>query len=291
MDSSRSKWSSKRSRTSLSGAGAGARGRPVPHWDGLEQAGAEVYDQVLAPLARGGRAAYRRWDWGHDRHGQWPGLLATNLLLVEELGSGAGPGTQLESALIWLEANPEVRRRRGMPSRICLTGDAGPPASRPCSTATGRASAQTSSSTPHQVRWLGMMGHMEPADTMAVVTASMQKQTDHTLDERVALVRRTGLDPLQQKDVRRLLRDVHGVAQNPQWTIADASARRSGWASRPSRTTQTGCMQVRRLPSAPCMTVSSPSLSAQHAGSTSTPTPMRTTCVLWSPYSVRPQNG
>jgi uridine kinase len=85
-----------------------------PGWDGLEQAVANVHDQVLAPLARGEPAAYRRWDWGHDRQGHWQSLPATNLLLVEGVGSGAGPGRELESALIWLEADPEVRFRRGI---------------------------------------------------------------------------------------------------------------------------------------------------------------------------------
>ena len=39
-----------------------------PGWDGLDQAVADLHDQVLAPLARGERAAYRRWDWEHNRY-------------------------------------------------------------------------------------------------------------------------------------------------------------------------------------------------------------------------------
>ena len=69
-----------------------------------------------------------------------------------------------------------------------------------------------------------MMSRMEPADMMAAVSASMQKRTGRTLDEWVELVRHAGLDPLQQKDVRRWLKDVHGVPQNTQWAIADAAA-------------------------------------------------------------------
>src|SRR5664279_4070648 len=42
-----------------------------PGWDGLEEAVAGLHDQVLAPLARGERAAYRRWDWEHDRYAEW----------------------------------------------------------------------------------------------------------------------------------------------------------------------------------------------------------------------------
>ena len=50
-----------------------------PGWDGRVQAVADLYDQVLAPLARGERAAYRRWDWEHHRHAGWQGLPATDL--------------------------------------------------------------------------------------------------------------------------------------------------------------------------------------------------------------------
>lgn len=83
-----------------------------PGWDGLQQAVDDLYHQVLAPIALGEQAAYRRWDWDHDRHAEWQRLPGTNLLLVEGVGSGAGPGRQLESVLIWLEAGQDVRFRR-----------------------------------------------------------------------------------------------------------------------------------------------------------------------------------
>ncbi len=85
-----------------------------PGWNGLERAVADLHDQVLAPLARGGRAAYRRWDWELDRYAEWRDLPATDLLVVEGVGSGAGPAARLESVLIWLEADRAVRFRRGM---------------------------------------------------------------------------------------------------------------------------------------------------------------------------------
>ena len=85
-----------------------------PGWDGLRQAVADVYDQVLAPLARGESAAYRHWDWKHDRYAGWQDLPPAGLLLVEGVGSGARPGAELESVLIWLEADRAVRFRRGI---------------------------------------------------------------------------------------------------------------------------------------------------------------------------------
>lgn len=85
-----------------------------PGWDGLEQAVADLHDQVLAPIARGERAAYRAWDWEHERYAGWNSLPPTDVLLVEGVGSGASPGSNLESVLIWLEADPDVRFRRGI---------------------------------------------------------------------------------------------------------------------------------------------------------------------------------
>jgi hypothetical protein len=85
-----------------------------PGWDGLRQAVADLHDQILAPLARGERGAYRPWDWERDRYAGWQSVPVTNLLLVEGVGAGAGPGAALESVLIWLEAGHDVRFRRGI---------------------------------------------------------------------------------------------------------------------------------------------------------------------------------
>ena len=85
-----------------------------PGWDGLAQAVADLHDQILAPIARGERAAYRRWDWEHDHYADWQDLPATSLLLVEGVGAGAGRNADFESVLIWLEADRDVRFRRGI---------------------------------------------------------------------------------------------------------------------------------------------------------------------------------
>src|SRR3954468_18418835 len=68
---------------------------------------------------------------------------------------------------------------------------------------------------------------------LSAVTDSMAERTGRTLEEWVALVAGSGVDPLDQNAVRRWLREVHGVKQNSQWAIADAAATAAGWA-RPS---------------------------------------------------------
>src|SRR5471032_2043842 len=85
-----------------------------PGWDGLRQAAADLYGQVLVPLARGESATYRGWDWKHDRYDGWHVIPPAELLLVEGVGSGAGPSAELESVIIWLEAERAVRFRRGI---------------------------------------------------------------------------------------------------------------------------------------------------------------------------------
>jgi predicted transport protein len=70
---------------------------------------------------------------------------------------------------------------------------------------------------------------MNPNEMMAAVAASMKERTGRTLEEWVALVQASGIDPLDQNAVRRWLKTEHGVPQNSQWAIADAAARAAGW--------------------------------------------------------------
>jgi hypothetical protein len=68
---------------------------------------------------------------------------------------------------------------------------------------------------------------------MSAVIGSLAARTGRSLDEWLALVGSSGIDPLDQNAVRRWLRSEHGVPQNSQWAIADAAARAAGWV-RPS---------------------------------------------------------
>lgn len=73
------------------------------------------------------------------------------------------------------------------------------------------------------------MSAKSPEQMMAAVTASMAERTGRTLDEWVAAVQASGVDPLDQKAVRAWLKEAHGVLQNTQWAIAFETARRNGW--------------------------------------------------------------
>jgi hypothetical protein len=68
-----------------------------------------------------------------------------------------------------------------------------------------------------------------PDDMLTAVSASLAERTGRSLNEWVALVRASGIDPLDQNAVRKWLRSTHGIPQNSQWAIADAAARDAGW--------------------------------------------------------------
>ena len=82
-----------------------------PGWDGLVAGVARLRTEVVAPLAAGQAAAYRRWDWARDTYGERRDLGVPPLLIVEGVGAGAAPGASL---LIWMDAPEEVRYRRAM---------------------------------------------------------------------------------------------------------------------------------------------------------------------------------
>jgi chloramphenicol 3-O-phosphotransferase len=85
-----------------------------PGWDGLAAAVPLLHDQVVAPLAAGRPARYRRWDWHRDAPGELRDLGTPDLLVVEGAGSGAGVIAAHAVLLLWLEAPRDERFRRGI---------------------------------------------------------------------------------------------------------------------------------------------------------------------------------
>lgn len=85
-------------------------------WDGLADAPARLAEQVLEPLARGERAAYRRWDWHADRWGEEVALDVppAGVLVVEGCGSSVGAAGEHADVRVWVDADRGVRMRRGI---------------------------------------------------------------------------------------------------------------------------------------------------------------------------------
>lgn len=69
--------------------------------------------------------------------------------------------------------------------------------------------------------------HIERA--MAGVVDNLKSRTGRDLAEWLAVIRQSGIDPLDQQEVRRWLRDEHGVLLNSRWHISFHVAEAAGW--------------------------------------------------------------
>ena len=85
-----------------------------PGWDGLADAVGLLVTQVLEPLARGERAAYRRWDWHQNDWADRIEVPETDLLIIEGCGSTVGPAGDYAAVRVFMEAPREERMRRGI---------------------------------------------------------------------------------------------------------------------------------------------------------------------------------
>lgn len=84
-------------------------------WAGsLSGAVAALVHDVLAPLASGRPAAYHRYDWVAGELAEWVPVPATDLLVVEGVGSGSVAPAAYASALVWVEAPHDLRHQRGV---------------------------------------------------------------------------------------------------------------------------------------------------------------------------------
>ncbi|GGD20028.1 hypothetical protein [Nocardioides daphniae] len=83
-------------------------------WDGLADVAATLVADVLEPLARGERAAYRRYDWHARRFAERVPVPATQLLVVEGVGAGSRATAPYRAASVWVEASTPLRRRRAL---------------------------------------------------------------------------------------------------------------------------------------------------------------------------------
>ncbi|WP_256838757.1 NUDIX domain-containing protein [Ornithinimicrobium faecis] len=108
-------------KTTLAEAVAQDLGAPVVHmddfypgWDGLAEAVDLVTDQVLEPLARGERAAYRVWDWATGDWGRTAAVPTTDLLVLEGCGSSVGRAGDHAAVRVWVDADEQVRHQRGI---------------------------------------------------------------------------------------------------------------------------------------------------------------------------------
>jgi uridine kinase len=70
--------------------------------------------QVFVPLADGRPARWQRYDWSAQRFAAWTDLDPPDVLIVEGCGSGALAYAPYRTLLVWVEADLDVRLRRGV---------------------------------------------------------------------------------------------------------------------------------------------------------------------------------
>jgi chloramphenicol 3-O-phosphotransferase len=109
-------------KTSLAARLTAALGRPplvhmddlYPGWDGLADAVPLLHDRIVAPLAACTPARYRRYDWDLGAYAEEHDLGVPPLLVVEGVASGARAAGEFTTLLVWVEAPPAERFRRGI---------------------------------------------------------------------------------------------------------------------------------------------------------------------------------
>lgn len=85
-----------------------------PGWDGLAAGVERLTREVLAPIAGGEPAAYRRWDWHRDAFGESVEVAGGRWLVIDGCGASAGPARRYAAVRVWLDADAATRRRRGV---------------------------------------------------------------------------------------------------------------------------------------------------------------------------------
>lgn len=83
-------------------------------WHGLATGSRLLERAILAPLAAGGAAEWRRWDWAASAYLHPERAEAGEAIIVEGCGSLTLASRQHATHTIWLEASESVRRARAL---------------------------------------------------------------------------------------------------------------------------------------------------------------------------------
>jgi uridine kinase len=82
-------------------------------WAGLTS-GMTTMASVVAALRDGRPGSYRRYDWHAGRWAEQHVVEPVDVLVVEGVGAGASAYDDAITCLVWVEAPPDLRLRRGL---------------------------------------------------------------------------------------------------------------------------------------------------------------------------------
>lgn len=83
-------------------------------WHGLGSLAPRLRNYVVGPLASGHEGRYRRFDWVSERFAEEHRIAPLDLLVLDGVGSGSRDLRSRRATLVWVEAPPLVRLRRGL---------------------------------------------------------------------------------------------------------------------------------------------------------------------------------
>ncbi|WP_164996712.1 AAA family ATPase [Actinomyces minihominis] len=81
----------------------------VPGWDGLAE-GTRITEELLS----GERTGYHRWDWYQERYEEFAPVDLSGRWILEGCGSLTPVTAQFADLRLWVEAEPEVAKARGL---------------------------------------------------------------------------------------------------------------------------------------------------------------------------------
>ncbi len=83
-------------------------------WQGLDASTPVLVGQLLGCLAEDRTATFRRWDWEASAPGERVEVEPGGVVVLDGVGSAAALARPYLSAVVWLEAPEDVRRRRAI---------------------------------------------------------------------------------------------------------------------------------------------------------------------------------
>jgi uridine kinase len=83
-------------------------------WRGLPGLGRTLHDDVVAPLAEGRPAQYRRFDWVAGEPAEEHVIAPMDLLVLDGVGTGHVSLAPWRATLVWVSADADLRLARGV---------------------------------------------------------------------------------------------------------------------------------------------------------------------------------
>lgn len=83
-------------------------------WTGMQAGIDNLFEWILHPLHEGLPGRYRRYDWGLGTYAERHNVPFADYLIVEGCGSAVREVDEFDPFIIWVEADDDVRLRRGL---------------------------------------------------------------------------------------------------------------------------------------------------------------------------------